>query len=149
MTAAAAAAARSVQAAAQFVLPAADDKRPAVNQRVRKLLARQAVNALHGCTRDIHLLCAFLLGEIQIVDETDGFIFVNRHGDLFGQGAFATQWSKALALRKAADLASFDWPWHVVHLFCINMIVRGKQLARPRQSIQYYRVARRLSITSS
>ena len=46
MTAAAAAAARSVQASAQFVLPAADDKRPAVNQRVRKLLARQAVNAL-------------------------------------------------------------------------------------------------------
>ena len=94
---------------AQFHVAAVKIERLAVKERVRNFSARALIDRGDGRTRDVHLTRAFLLREMERVDEPARLVFVEPKFDAFSGIAYRPKSQNAGILAKAP---AFSWSNH-------------------------------------
>ncbi len=94
-----------------FVIAAIDFKRSAANEKRCQFFPRIGIDPLYCRAGYVHLFSALFLGQSDIVDQADRFIFFECHYlDAFF--FFRTVAVKEIILRKAADTFAFFWSCH-------------------------------------
>lgn len=94
-----------------------------MHQRISELLSSRIVDSLHGGSRNIHLFCAHLLGEVFKIDQPDRLIFIYSHVDGLPFFYCGPQGAEAVVVWEATYVPPFSWSWHICSLYWLSTYV--------------------------
>ena len=115
-------AAAALPAAAEAVVPAADDHGPPIDQAGRNLFPGALIDLLHGGAGDVHLRCARPLGLFLQIDQADDLVLVQRQHD--GRFRPLLLRPKGPDTRQPADPSASLWSRHTPSPLFISGIYR-------------------------
>lgn len=115
-------AAAALPAAAEAVVPAADDHGPPIDQAGRDLFPGALIDLLHGGAGDVHLRRARPLGLFLQIDQADDLVLVQRQHD--GRFRPALLRPKGPDPRQPADPSASLWSRHTPSPLFISGICR-------------------------